>query len=261
MILIVNYSMTDQYSNIWAPQESVSYTSYMPEEKSSSQTNTTLFKTKLWRHFQAKGFCNLQEKCNFAHGYEELKKSSGASYPSGGASYYGQYNYTQKPAYQPKQQFGDSSNSIYYKTQLCRNFKETGQCQYGDHCKFAHGAGDLNPMPPKPTQSQAYTGYQAYAAPASYSAGYYQYDAAPTATYSDPYGYAQNYTYPAEAPIEYAPAEDAQQYGYNYTPDATYYTGYDMGGASAPPSSESETMNQYYAQNTGMMGMYMNQSK
>lgn len=30
-----------------------------------------------------------------------------------------------------------------YKTQLCRNFQETGSCEHGTMCNFAHGTGEL----------------------------------------------------------------------------------------------------------------------
>ncbi|KAG1193487.1 hypothetical protein G6F36_000825 [Rhizopus arrhizus] len=30
-----------------------------------------------------------------------------------------------------------------YKTELCRNWEETGQCRYGTKCQYAHGAQDL----------------------------------------------------------------------------------------------------------------------
>lgn len=31
-----------------------------------------------------------------------------------------------------------------YKTELCKNYSETGQCPYGKKCKFAHGKTELN---------------------------------------------------------------------------------------------------------------------
>ncbi|KAI8367646.1 uncharacterized protein BYT42DRAFT_586977 [Radiomyces spectabilis] len=30
-----------------------------------------------------------------------------------------------------------------YKTELCRNWREKGQCKYGPRCQYAHGPGDL----------------------------------------------------------------------------------------------------------------------
>ena len=32
---------------------------------------------------------------------------------------------------------------IKFKTELCKNFSETGYCRYGDNCQFAHGVHDL----------------------------------------------------------------------------------------------------------------------
>ncbi len=31
-----------------------------------------------------------------------------------------------------------------YKTELCKNFSETGFCPYRKKCKFAHGINELN---------------------------------------------------------------------------------------------------------------------
>uniref|UniRef100_A0A0N5AX07 C3H1-type domain-containing protein n=1 Tax=Syphacia muris TaxID=451379 RepID=A0A0N5AX07_9BILA len=35
-----------------------------------------------------------------------------------------------------------------YKTALCQSFKETGSCEYGDECCFAHGESELR-LPPE----------------------------------------------------------------------------------------------------------------
>uniref|UniRef100_F1KWM5 Tristetraprolin n=1 Tax=Ascaris suum TaxID=6253 RepID=F1KWM5_ASCSU len=35
-----------------------------------------------------------------------------------------------------------------YKTALCREYRGTGKCSYGDGCRFAHGAGELR-LPPQ----------------------------------------------------------------------------------------------------------------
>jgi len=34
-------------------------------------------------------------------------------------------------------------NYSRYKTELCRQFSENGECKYGDKCQFAHGINDL----------------------------------------------------------------------------------------------------------------------
>ncbi|KAI7865176.1 hypothetical protein BDF14DRAFT_1688977, partial [Spinellus fusiger] len=31
-----------------------------------------------------------------------------------------------------------------YKTELCRNWEEIGQCRYGAKCQYAHGVNDLH---------------------------------------------------------------------------------------------------------------------
>jgi hypothetical protein len=31
-----------------------------------------------------------------------------------------------------------------YKTELCKNFMETGFCEFNDECAYAHGLGELN---------------------------------------------------------------------------------------------------------------------
>ena len=40
-----------------------------------------------------------------------------------------------------------NNNNNLYKTALCRNFEQTGQCNYGDNCRFAHGEQELRPKP------------------------------------------------------------------------------------------------------------------
>ncbi|XP_069017689.1 mRNA decay activator protein ZFP36L1-like [Embiotoca jacksoni] len=37
-------------------------------------------------------------------------------------------------------------NSSRYKTELCRPFKESGSCKYGDKCQFAHGVVELRSL-------------------------------------------------------------------------------------------------------------------
>jgi hypothetical protein len=37
--------------------------------------------------------------------------------------------------------------SVLHKTKLCGDFIRTGQCTYGDHCTFAHGAHELRAQP------------------------------------------------------------------------------------------------------------------
>jgi len=47
-----------------------------------------------------------------------------------------------------------------YKTQVCRNFEQTGVCKFADNCCFAHGYDQLrtltDPMPPIPREVLLY---------------------------------------------------------------------------------------------------------
>jgi len=47
----------------------------------------------------------------------------------------------QKP--KPKPEPKPKPRPANFKTVLCRNFMENGECSYGDRCHFAHGDDDL----------------------------------------------------------------------------------------------------------------------
>lgn len=67
-----------------------------------------LEKTRLCKFFAARGRCNLEEACPFAHGDVELKP-------------------------QPD----------LYRTRMCVRFMRQGACRFGDTCIFAHRVQDL----------------------------------------------------------------------------------------------------------------------
>ncbi|XP_012873359.1 PREDICTED: zinc finger protein 36, C3H1 type-like 2 [Dipodomys ordii] len=69
-----------------------------------SQINSTRYKTELCRPFEESGTCKYGEKCQFAHGFHELR------------------SLTRHPK---------------YKTELCRTFHTIGFCPYGPRCHFA----------------------------------------------------------------------------------------------------------------------------
>ena len=260
----------------WYQSENLSYTNYLPDSQANPATqNTNLYKTKLCRHFQQKGFCNMGDKCNFAHGYEELKQAEGgAAAPKIPKNDYGAFQKQSfgAPQSQYKPHYNNQSDSIYYKTSLCRNFQENGYCQYGDKCKFAHGESDLKQAPPKvgggPTGA-----YNMYAEQQPFQSSYYP-TAAPMAA-APPIGFA----YPAgyqpfpyhqasetaasdtfSSPTSTQVSDPAQNYGYNYTPDSKFYhsmaspaqplqntdTTNTGGVGSSAFDGGSETMNQYY---------------
>ena len=66
---------------------------------------TSRYKTELCRPFEESGACKYGDKCQFAHGYSELR------------------NLTRHPK---------------YKTELCRTFHTIGFCPYGPRCHFIH---------------------------------------------------------------------------------------------------------------------------
>lgn len=63
------------------------------------------YKTELCRSFEETGFCKYKEKCQFAHGFQELR------------------NVQRHPK---------------YKTDRCRTYHSTGFCPYGSRCHFIH---------------------------------------------------------------------------------------------------------------------------
>lgn len=84
------------------------------QQKPGSQINSTRYKTELCRPFEENGACKYGEKCQFAHGYHELRSLSR----------------------HPK-----------YKTEPCRTFHTIGFCPYGPRCHFIHNADERRPAP------------------------------------------------------------------------------------------------------------------
>jgi len=88
-------------------------------------TKQNLYKTELCKSWIDGGSCRYGEKCQFAHGPEELR-----------------------PIYRhPK-----------YKTEICKTFSTYGTCPYGKRCRFVHYTHGENPQsptidenPPSPT--------------------------------------------------------------------------------------------------------------
>ncbi|XP_023228688.1 mRNA decay activator protein ZFP36L1-like [Centruroides sculpturatus] len=95
-----------------------------------NQANSSRYKTELCRPYEENGTCKYGDKCQFAHGAQELRTL----------------------ARHPK-----------YKTELCRTFHSTGFCPYGPRCHFIHNSeetkqnllnnlqiGNLPTMPTRP---------------------------------------------------------------------------------------------------------------
>jgi butyrate response factor len=80
------------------------------------------YKTELCRAFQEAGHCKYGEKCQFAHGRQDLRSVNR----------------------HPK-----------YKTDKCRSFHATGLCQYGARCHFIHHPSEANMAPPAAMMSSS----------------------------------------------------------------------------------------------------------
>lgn len=95
-------------------------TKSVDENKPSS---TARYKTELCRPFQDYGFCRYGDKCQFAHGEDDLRIL---------------------PRH-PK-----------YKTDLCRTYHTRGFCPYGSRCHFIHNLDEArkanDDVPPSPTK-------------------------------------------------------------------------------------------------------------
>lgn len=78
-----------------------------PSNASSTSANNlhSLYKTELCRSWEETGSCRYGNKCQFAHGQNELRPI----------------------ARHPK-----------YKTEICRTFATNGTCPYGTRCRFIH---------------------------------------------------------------------------------------------------------------------------
>ncbi|KAG5893763.1 hypothetical protein JTB14_001208 [Gonioctena quinquepunctata] len=82
---------------------------------SATTVNTSRYKTELCRPFEEFGVCKYGDKCQFAHGMNELRSL----------------------ARHPK-----------YKTELCRTYHTVGFCPYGPRCHFVHNQDEVNMQKP-----------------------------------------------------------------------------------------------------------------
>ena len=89
--------------------------------------------------------CDRGVACHYAHSRSELRSSfgstgmggdmsaSGFTQPGGGTFDYG---------HGAKLTAGKRKVSNL-KTALCKNYRESGACQWGEYCNFAHGVAEL----------------------------------------------------------------------------------------------------------------------
>lgn len=88
-----------------------------PTQQQDQQQASTRYKTEMCRPYQEHGACKYGDKCQFAHGHEELRSVNR----------------------HPK-----------YKTEVCRTYHSAGFCPYGPRCHFIHAMDELRPNPPTP---------------------------------------------------------------------------------------------------------------
>ena len=75
----------------------------------NKQINYSRYKTELCRQFSENGECKYGDKCQFAHGYNDLK---------------------------------DVNRHPKYKTDFCKTFHSKGFCPYGPRCHFIHDTSE-----------------------------------------------------------------------------------------------------------------------
>ncbi|KAL6091559.1 hypothetical protein STEG23_025237 [Scotinomys teguina] len=90
----------------------------LPQQQKASSSSSTIaserYKTELCRPFEESGICRYGQKCQFAHGSQELRTLSR----------------------HPK-----------YKTEPCRTFHSSGFCPYGTRCHFIHNWSGQQSVP------------------------------------------------------------------------------------------------------------------
>ena len=99
-------SSTSSLNNIRERAQSASFQEELEaQHRKRNATNSSRYKTELCRPFEENGTCKYGDKCQFAHGYHELRGLNR----------------------HPK-----------YKTEFCRTYHTIGFCPYGPRCHFIH---------------------------------------------------------------------------------------------------------------------------
>ena len=88
----------------------------------------------LCKYFMSSGQCEFGSICQYAHGESELRKP----HSPGGQQH--QHPSTNKPTNYNNSYLAQAPlNSPQFKTILCKNFEDTGKCDFSFRCQFAHG--------------------------------------------------------------------------------------------------------------------------
>merc|ERR1711957_990305 len=112
------------------------------------QTQNPRYKTSLCNNFSQFGQCKFEDNCRFAHGEQELREApqGGSNYGGGGrGGYGGDRGGRGRGGYGGDRGgrggFGGGRGGFgggQPQGGTCRFFSETGNCKFGDSCKFSH---------------------------------------------------------------------------------------------------------------------------
>jgi hypothetical protein len=111
-------------------------------EARRSRTLYPFFKTVMCKNHPN---CKYGDRCNFAHGPEELRKLDETilcalprpKSPDSDTS-------SVTAASDRNSESGSSTGgAANFKTRMCKNYEKNGFCKFGDKCNFAHGRDEL----------------------------------------------------------------------------------------------------------------------
>ena len=86
------------------------------------------YKTALCKNYIQNHSCPYGDKCQFAHGEQELRSFNAQP-----------QNMMYSLGMNPKNQ----NNMLNYKIVKCKNWEKDKSCKYGAHCTFAHGDEEI----------------------------------------------------------------------------------------------------------------------
>ena len=86
------------------------------------------YKTALCKKYMQAQSCPYGDKCQFAHGEQELRTFNGHS---------------QNMMYAIGMGSKNQNNMLNYKIVKCKNWEKDKSCKYGAHCTYAHGEEEL----------------------------------------------------------------------------------------------------------------------
>merc|ERR1719154_456536 len=95
------------------------------------------YKGTLCKYFMSTGECEFGTICQYAHGNMELRNIAMGGSMMGMTSKQVNHNYSQQM---------EEITSPQYKTTLCKNYQDSGKCDFAARCQFAHGQLELRTL-------------------------------------------------------------------------------------------------------------------